>query len=199
MLYTQYMYMFDEFTGRFQWYTPVLHAMKCHLLTDDTYGVAEPVANIEKGAVQESCKLAYNPANNLLNNELDDLIRNQLNPIITDMGSKYIIGQLTTLKKPSILTRAHAVKSLHKIKKAIVPALKPFIQKKISNSLKTKARDAVNYILNKFNNESDEKNRLIVSYSSDVVFDENSYSAKVNIKLEFVKTIEEISINFRVT
>lgn len=193
MIYTQYRYSFDEYTGKFQWFSPVTDALRAHLRTDNQLGVSEPVANIDKGAVQRAIKLAYEPCNTKINNELDSLIANQLNPTITDNGGIYLIHQLTTLKRLSVLTRGHVVKSLHKIRKEIPPALKPFIQLKMNKIHYAKMEDVVMQILSKYAATSG-RNEMLTSYSCKIDPDEKSSTVNVSITVTFVKAIEIINI-----
>jgi len=62
MLYVQYREIDDINTGRRIAISPVYHAIDRHLYCDDKYWIAEPVANIEKGAIQEPIKLSYVPS-----------------------------------------------------------------------------------------------------------------------------------------
>jgi len=58
-LYTQYRRISDAYTGRKFWISPVYHAIQAHLYCDATYFLSEPVAGIEKGAIEDPIVLAY--------------------------------------------------------------------------------------------------------------------------------------------
>ncbi len=77
-LYVQYRQIFDVYTGNKIYVSPVYHAIERHLYCDGAYFIAEPVAGIEKGAIQEPIVLAYK-ANHI---ERGDLLAKELNPVI---------------------------------------------------------------------------------------------------------------------
>ena len=71
MLYTQFRKITDVYTGRKFWVSPVYHAIRRHLYCDAVYFLAEPVAGIEKGAIEEACTLAYKGNHTLRGDLLD--------------------------------------------------------------------------------------------------------------------------------
>ena len=105
-LYVQWRKVFDNHTGQDVWMSPIYHAIARHLACDAEYFVAEPVAGITKGAIEESMNLAY-IANHT---ERGDLLESELNPTIVEPQGKYFLTQFTTWKALSVLKRLHVAK-----------------------------------------------------------------------------------------
>ena len=78
-LYTQYREMDDKYTGFPINMSPVYHAIERHLAVDAQYFLAEPVANIEKGAISDKIELAYR-ANHTERGDMKDV---ELNCLVT--------------------------------------------------------------------------------------------------------------------
>jgi len=193
MLYVQYREIFDVFTGRNINITPVYHAIDRHLLVDARDWIAEPVAGIEKGAIQEPITLAYR-ANNT---QLSDLIDNEMNPTIVETQGKYFIQQLTTWKRLSIMKRAHAVKFIHYIKKEIPKLLKDILQHKATPYWIGQARGRIEGFMNPFvvGYSSSERLTAVTNYSVAVNFDELRSELQITLTVKPIRSIEQITVS----
>jgi len=196
MLYTQYQRMFDQFTGKYIWMTPVYSAMERHLAVDDLYWIAEPVAGIEKGAISTPMTLAYKPSVP----NLEDMVDRELNAVITEPDGIYILTQYTTWKRLSILKRAHAVKFIHFIKKRIPPLLKDILQRKLTGQWTALAQQRINTFMSRYVEGGGAGERLVAltSYSASVSSDEARSEINVIITIKPIRAIESINVSILV-
>jgi len=195
-LYTQYRKIFDVFTGKEFYITPVYHAIERHLYTDDRYWYAEPVAGVEKGAISEPITLAYRP--NLT--KLGDLTDVELNPVIVEPDGVYILTQLTTWKRLSVLKRIHVVKFIHFLKHQIPVLLKDLLQRKATQYWKSQALLRLNNFLNKYI-ETSQIDRYVAleSFSVDVQFNTAESEIVAIVQIKPIRAIEKITVHIIVT
>jgi hypothetical protein len=197
MIYTQYQRMFDQFTGKYLWFSPVYNAIERHLEVDSKYWIAEPVAGIEKGAIQAPMTLSYRPKIT----ELQDLIDKELNPVIVEPDGTYILTQLTTWKRLSIMKRAHAVKFVHFIKKRIPSLLKDILQRKMTAFWINLADQRVKAFMARYvdgANGSSERFTAISTFSCQVIADEARSELNVILTIKPIRAIESINVSILV-
>jgi hypothetical protein len=197
MIYTQYQRMFDQFTGKYLWFSPVYNAIERHLEVDSKYWIAEPVAGIEKGAIQSPMTLSYRPKIT----ELQDLIDKELNPVIVEPDGTYILTQLTTWKRLSIMKRAHAVKFVHFIKKRIPSLLKDILQRKMTAFWINLADQRVKAFMARYvdgANGSSERFTAISTFSCQVIADEARSELNVILTIKPIRAIESINVSILV-
>ena len=170
---------------------PVYHAVERHLFVDGAYFIGEPVANIEKGAIQEKIKLAYR-ANHT---ERGDLIDAGLNPVIVEPEGKYILSQRTTWKRLSVLRQLHVAKFIAYLRKMIPPLLKDILQRKATQFWINQAKFRVNYFLNNFvEKPGSERYSILKSFNVNVVFDDVQSELNVLIDVTPIRAIERINV-----
>jgi hypothetical protein len=194
MVYTQYRRMFDSFTGKYLWMSPVYHAIERHLYCDNQYWIAEPVAGIEKGAIQDPIRLAYKPNQT----DLEDLLDYNLNPVIVEPEGTYILTQYTTWKRLSIMKRAHAVKFIHFVKKRLPPLLKDILQRKMTSYWINLANQRINTFLSRYvdgANGISERYTAITSFSIEVNADEARSELNILLTLKPIRAIEAINVH----
>jgi len=196
MLYVQYQRMFDEFTGKNIWMSPVYNAIERHLDVDQKYWIAEPVAGIEKGAISMPMTLAYKP--NIPN--LEDLTERELNAVITEPDGVYLLTQFTTWKRLSVMKRAHAVKFVHFIKKRIPPLLKDILQRKLTGQWSALAQQRINTFMSRYveGGSSGERYVALSSYSANISSDEARSELNIVITIKPIRAIESINVNILV-
>ena len=196
MLYVQYREIFDLYTGKNFYVTPVYHAIERHLFVDSKYWIAEPVANIEKGAISEPIELSYSPTIT----QMGDLIDGEMNPVIVEPEGKYILTQFTTWKRLSVMKRGHAVKFVQYVKKKIPGLLKDILQRKATAYWVGQASSRVDGFMNQFlEGGGTDRYVAITSYASDIVFDEDRSEIIVVLELHPIRAIERILVNIIVT
>jgi hypothetical protein len=195
MLYSQFRKRFDEFTGssKFQ-FTPVYHALENHLFIDDKYWIAEPVAGILKGAIQEPIELSYSPS--II--KMEDLMDKEINVTISEPDGKYFLTQFTAYKQLSVLKRAHAVKFVHYVKKEIPKLLKDILQQKGTSYWTNMVNSRINGFLRKFQGDTG-RFAAISSFSVASKFDEDRSEIDVVISLRPIRAIESINVRIVVS
>jgi len=193
MLYTQYREIFDPYTGKHIYITPAYHAIERHLVIDARDWIAEPVAGIEKGAIQEPIKLSYRPPLVSLN----DLIDGEMNPVIVEPQGKYILHQLTTWKRLSIMKRGHAVKFIHFIKKELPKLLKDILQHKATPFWIGMVDRRINGFMAPFVVGASASDRLaaLTSYSVSSNFDAARSEIQVALIVRPLRSIEAIDVS----
>jgi hypothetical protein len=191
MLYVQYRKIFDIYTGEYIYMTPIYHAIERHLYCDGAYFIAEPVAGIEKGAIQEPIELAYR-ANHTERGDLQD---RELNFTIVEPQGKYFLTQLTTWKRLSILKRAHVAKFVAYIRKVIPTLLKDILQRKATQYWINQAKFRVDNFLAAFlENPALERYSVLKSFTTNVKFDDVRSELNVYIDITPIRAIERINV-----
>lgn len=195
MLYTQFRRITDTYTGRKFWVSPVYHAIKRHLYCDAVYFLAEPVAGIEKGAIEEPCVLAYK-GNHTLRGDLMDV---ELNCTIEEPDGIYFLTQFTTWKRYSVLKRAHVAKFVLYLKKALPPILKDILQRRATSYWISQARTRVNSFMAQFLEGPTERYSCITSFNANVSFDATSSTLDVILSIVPIRAIERINVTISVS
>jgi hypothetical protein len=198
MIYTQYQNIFDPFTGKHIWMSPVFHAIERHLFCDNFYWIAEPVAGIEKGAISAPIKLAYRP--NIA--KMEDLIEVGLNPVIVEPDGVYILTQFTAWKRLSIMRRGHAVKFIHFVRKNLPKLLKDILQRKMTSFWVNLANQRINAFLAKYvdgANGASERYTALTSFNVIVTPDEVRSELNIMLTLHPIRAIESINVHIIVT
>ena len=190
-LYVQWRQVFDAYTGSSVWMSPIYHAIDRHLFCDDRYFIAEPVANIEKGAVADQMKLAYN-ANHT---RRGDLLDAQLNYTLKEPDGQYFITQTTTWKRLSVLQQLHVAKFVAFVRKRIPPLLKDILQRKATPYWIEQARFRVWHFLNDFTaDNANERYQALNAFNVGVEFDDNRSELNVYVDLTPIRAIQRIHV-----
>ena len=189
-LYTQYREIKDPFSGKMINISPVYHAIGSHLDTDTRYFISEPVAGIQKGAIQEYAKLSYKPS--MI--DMENMIDAELNPVISEIDGTYIITQFTTYKRLSIMKRIHAVKFAHFLRKNLPTQLKGLIQRRATPYWISVARTIIDTFMRPYADQASTK-YSVTFYESNVNFDEERSELYVQLSVKFLRAIETIQIN----
>ena len=189
-LYVQWRKIADQYTGQKIWASPVYHAIERHLYCDGAYWISEPVAGIEKGAINESIDLAYK-ANHT---ERGNLLEKELNCVIVEPQGKYILTQYTTYKRLSVLKRLHVAKFIMYLKKTIPSILKDLLQRKATPFWIGQAQLRVNSLLNKFVEGPTERYSILKSFTVHIEFDDTTSSMNVSIDIVPIRAIERINV-----
>jgi hypothetical protein len=196
-LYTQYRKIFSPFEGKRIWVSPVYHAIEKHLKSDRDYWIAEPVAGVLKGIIEEPHELAYEPTHL----DLERMIAEGLNPTIVDEsrnGGNYFIAQQTTWKRFSKLKNQHVVKFLHFVKQNIPPLLKDILFQKATPYWVNMVRKRITSFLSPYTVE-DGKYAAITAFDVSVIFDETYNTIYANISMRPIGFIQNIIVPITVT
>lgn len=194
MLYTQYRQITDPYTGKQLTISPVYHAIQRHLIVDNKYFISEPVAGIEKGAIEERCVLAYKPTLT----DMQEMIEVELNPVITEPDGTYILTQFTTYKRMSVMKRAHAVKIVQHLQKRLPSILKDILQRKGTPYWVNVAQGRVDTFMRQFTNPNTPKHSFR-DYKIDLFWDEDRSEIYIGLTVHPLRAIEAIHVNIIVT
>lgn len=190
-LYVQYRQIRDSYTGRQFWISPVYHAIQSHLNTDNVYFLAEPACNIEKGAIGEEIKLAYQ-TNHTIRGDLQD---KELNFTIAETDGVYFSTQFTTWKRFSALKRQHIAKFTSYLYRRIPKELKDVVQRRASQYWLSQAQYRLNNFFLKFlDGSSTDRYACISSYSVNLDFDNTRSELNVYINFSPILSIERINV-----
>lgn len=196
MLYTQYREIEDIHTGKSFYVTPVYHAIERHLYVDELYWIAEPVAGIEKGAITGVTNFAYKPKLT----KLGDMLDMELNPVIQEPDGSYLLHQLTTWKRLSVMKRAHVVKFIQYCKKRIPTILKDIVQRKATQYWINQCNERINGFMTPFLDKGDsDKYAAITMFNAIVKFDDVRSEINVALTVKPIRAIERILVNIIVT
>lgn len=194
MLYTQYRTITDPYSGKQITISPVYHAIERHLTVDNNYFMSEPVAGIEKGALQERAVLAYKPSLA----DMEEMIDVELNPTITEPDGTYFLTQFTTYKRASVMKRAHAVKIVQHLQKRLPSILKDLLQRKGTPYWVSVAESRVDTFMKQFTNANTPKHSF-KSYNIDLNWDEERSEIYIGLTVKPLRAIEAIHVNIIVT
>lgn len=194
MLYTQYRTITDPYSGKQITISPVYHAIERHLTVDNNYFMSEPVAGIEKGALQERAVLAYKPSLS----DMEEMIDVELNPTITEPDGTYFLTQFTTYKRASVMKRAHAVKIVQHLQKRLPSILKDLLQRKGTPYWISVAESRVDTFMKQFTNANTPKHSF-KSYNIDLNWDEERSEIYIGLTVKPLRAIEAIHVNIIVT
>lgn len=192
MCYSQWRQMFDEHTGKYISMTPVYDEIEHHLSIDNNYFLSEPVAGIEKGAIQRSIELTYKPTLT----ELSDLIAAEINPTISEPDGTYTLTQYTTFKRLSSLKRGNWAKFVHFIMQEIPRVTKDILQRKASAHWISQAERRVNGLLNPYVDTGEaSKFASLENFETNLIFDDLRDELNVIVSFNFLGIIEKITAN----
>ena len=182
---------YDADMGRVIVMPSAYYAMLSHLYIDGTYGIAEPVANVNKGALRTgTIKLSYSPTSL----EIEKLRIKQINAIIDETDGIYFIDQLTMYKKNSILSRIHAVKPIQKIKKDLRKLLKDVLQTKGGPIAVERVKNMTEDYMRRWIYNEQNPRGAFEYYTVAVNFDENALTINVLLTVKPVRTIEHVNV-----
>ncbi len=195
-LYVQYRKITDIHTGKKFNITPVYHAIERHLLVDNNYWIAEPVAGIEKGAISDPIELQYR-ANFT---KLGDMLDAEMNPVIVEPEGTYILSQFSTWKRLSVMKRLHVVKFIQFIKKRLPTLLKDILNRKATAYWINQARLRVNgFMITFVEGSSTDRYAALKSFDAKVSFDDVRSEINVVLTVVPIRAIERIHVNIIVT
>lgn len=190
-IYEGYTKVFDEYTGRDIWITPVAHMARIIPYNDKVGEIWYAPAGFNRAAISNIDELRYSP--NL--SQRDRLYLVQLNPIVrfADLGDT-VFGQLTSQRRPTALQDLNVVRLVLYCQKAI----EQFCQFYIFELNDAQVWDAISAQVTSFLKVIQGR-RGLRSFNVEVGATEYELKAKqihVNITLVPTKVIEQIYLNF---
>jgi len=190
-LYVQYRQIRDVYTGRQFWISPVYHAIQAHLNVDNKYFIAEPACNIEKGAINDEIKLAYQ-TNHTTRGDLQD---KELNYTIAESDGVYFSTQFTTWKRYSALKRQHIAKFTSYLHRQIPKILKDVIQRKATAYWLSQGQFRLNNFFLKFmDGVATDRYACINAFQVSLDFDKTRSELNVYVNYTPILSVERINV-----
>ena len=124
-IYEPYSQIYDEYSGRHIWISPVYHAARAIALTDLNYGRHHAPAGTKRGMCPEVEKLRYN-----LNRETayqDLFVNYNINPIIQNRDGFVLWGQSTSYLRTSKFQDINVIRLVLRVKRDLEFALRDYI------------------------------------------------------------------------
>jgi len=187
--YEGYSKVYDVFTGRDLWVSPVYHMAKIITLTDREYELWYAPAGFNRATIDDIKELRWSPKLG----ERDQLYMVQLNPIVKFNVGYTVWGQLTTQKRPTALQDVNVMRLVLYIKRMLEQFLKFFIFEFNDAETWNSISQGIAPFL-----ESIKRKRGLKNYSIEVGANDYEFKRKichVNVILEPMKIIERIELN----
>lgn len=190
-IYEGFSKIFDAFTGRDVWITPVYHMARIIPFNDRVGEIWFAPAGFNRAAISSIKELRYNP--NL--SQRDRLYLVQLNPLVrfADIGDT-VFGQLTSQRRPTALQDLNITRLVLYVQKAI----EQFVQFYIFEQNTQEVWDAIQGEVSAFLRVIQGR-RGLQSFNVEVGATEYEMKAKrihVNITLVPTRVVEQIHLNF---
>lgn len=188
-LFEPYSKVYDSFTGKDMWVTPIYHMASMIPLNDRLFNIWFPSAGFNRGTVAGIKELRFSPKLS----DRDRMYLNQLNPIVKFSIGETVWGNLTTQRRPSALQNLSTIRTVLYIKRALEIFLKFFIFE-FNDIITWKVmQDSITPFL-----ESVKSARGLESYTIDIgatEYEKKVKKAHVNITLVPIGIIEQIELN----
>jgi hypothetical protein len=189
-LYEPYNKIFDVYTGKDIWISPIYHLANIVPYTDNIAEVWTAPAGTNRATIAAIKDLRFSPRIG----ERDTFYLNQINPIVKFSMGNVVYSQLTTQKRPSALQDLNIVRCVLYIKRALEQFCKFYIFEYNDSATWSKISNEINAFLKVV-----QSSRGLYSYGLEVGANEYELKSKkihVNVTLNPTRVIEQIHINF---
>jgi len=181
--------IFDTFTGKEIWVSPVYHMSTMIPLNDRLYEIWYPSAGFNRGTINGIRELRFNPKLT----QRDQFYLNQINPIVKFSIGYTMWGNLTSQRKPTPLQDLNVIRTVLYIKRSLEQYLKFFLFEFNDEETWNQMFQAVDPFLGEI-----QRRRGLVTYSIDVgatEYEIKTKKAHVNVTLQPTRAIEQIELN----
>ena len=124
-IYEPYSLVYDEYSGRDVWMSPVFHAVRAYALTDRNYGRHNAPAGMIRGQCPQVKKLRYNLNKDVAYQDL--FMTYNINPIIMNRDGYVIWNQSTSYLRTSKYQDINVTRMILKIRRDLEQALRNYI------------------------------------------------------------------------
>jgi len=189
-LYESYNKVFDIFTGRDVWFSPMYHMSYLLPRSDALTEVWFAIAGFNRASIDTIKELRYNPKLG----QRDQMYLKQLNPIVKFNPGYVVWGQLTSQAKASALQDLNIVRLVLYVKRALEEYCRFFIFEQNDQLTWSQVSGDIVLFL-----EDIRKRRGLYNFNVDVGATEYERKRKtfhVNIMLEPTRVVEKIELNF---
>jgi len=189
-LYESYNKVYDIFTGKDVWFSPIYHMSYLLPRNDAVSELWYAAAGFNRASISTIKELRFNPRLG----QRDQMYLRQLNPIVKFTAGYVVWSQLTTQAKASALQDLNIVRLVLYCKRALSQYAQNFIFEQNDQVTWGQVANEVSEFL-----ESVKKKRGLYTYSVDVgatVYEKKTKTFHVNVELEPVRSAEKIELNF---
>ena len=187
--YEPYSRIYDAYTGRDLWLTPVYHMAEMIPLNDRLYEIWYASAGFNRGTIDTIKELRWSPKLG----ERDKLYLSQVNPIVHFPQGYTVWGNLTTQKRPTALQDVNVMRLVLYIKRALEQYCKYFIFEFNDAVTHEQIKRGIIPFL-----DTIKSRRGLVDFSVEVGATDWEFKNKVchvNVTLTPMKVIEKIELN----
>ena len=188
-LYESYNKVYDSFTGKDIWFSPMYHLSYLVPRNDRVGEVWFAVAGYDTGSIGNIKALRFSPRQS----ERDQMYLAQINPIVKFSDGYVLFGQQTTQTKPSSLQDVNVVRLVLYIEKALKGFCRTFVFKQNDAITWSSIKGQVDGFL-----ANVQARRGLYGYTIDVGATDYELKRKqchVNVILQPVKSLEIITLN----
>ena len=189
-LYEGYSKIYDNYTGRYIWVSPIFHMAKIIPYTDNISEIWYAPAGFNRATIGEIVELRYSP----LLGERDNFYLAQINPIVKFAVGYTVFGQLTTQRRPSALQDVNIMRLILYIKRALEQFCKYYIFELNDQGTWSQISNNISKFLKIIQNK-----RGLYNFSVEVGATEYEIKQKqvhVNVTLNPTRIIEQIHLRF---
>lgn len=189
-VYESYSKIYDRYTGRDVWLTPVYHMANIIPYTDNVSELWYAPAGFNRATISAIKALRYSPRQG----QRDLFYLEQINPIVKFNPGYTVWGQLTTQKRPTAMQDINIVRLVQYISRALKVYCDFYIFELNNDDTWNAIRTNIDLFLKVIKDK-----RGLYSYSVDVGATEYEIKAKqvhVNVTLQPTRVVEQIHLNF---
>lgn len=189
-LYEPYSRVYDKYTGRDLWLSPVYHLANIIPYTDNVSEVWYAPAGFNRATIASIKELRFSP----LLGDRNRFYLEQINPIVKFNVGYTVYSQLTTQKRPTALQDVNIIRLVLFIKRAIEQFCKFYVFEMNDSETWSAISQEINKFLKQIQNR-----RGLYGYSVEVGANDYEIKAKqvhVNITLNPTRVVEQIYLNF---
>jgi hypothetical protein len=193
-LYEPYTKIYDAYTGKNIWMTPIYHVTDLMVRTARDYDIFWAFAGLRRGAVSTSIQ-QYRYL--LQGGYRDQFKDDELNPIVRfTNGGDVLWGNWTTQQTPSALKNVHVVLCLQYIQRTLERNLKQYVYEFNDEYTYALIKNSVNNFLSELQSQ-----RALESFSVSVTateYQKRNNQCQVDINLKVTGVIEIINVSLNV-
>lgn len=192
-LYEPFTKVYDSFTGKYIWITPVYHAVNAFCKTARDKNIWWAFAGLQRGGCTGIKEFRYKLAGGYKQQFKD----NELNPIMRfTQGGDVIWGNWSAQQTPSALKNIHVVLCLQYIWRTLSKSLKTYIYEFNDTYTWSIIKNTVTAFLSELQTERALEYFSVNVYATD--YDKRNNRCKVDISLRVTGTIETINVTLGV-
>ena len=189
-IYEEYNKVYDIFTGRDVWFSPLYHMAYILPRNDRVAELWFAAAGFNRASINTIKDLRFNPRLG----QRDQMYLNQLNPIVKFSTGYVIWSQLTTQAKASALQDLNIARLILYVNRALSQYAQNFIYEQNDAVTWGQVANDISEFLN-----SVKKKRGLYSYNVSVGatdYEKKTKTFHIDVTLEPVRTVEKIELNF---